>query len=67
MFHASRRADGVEAGRRLVEEDQLGIADQRHRDVGPPALPARQAADAGVALLPRPTRSIVSSTGRGGG
>ena len=33
---------GVEAGRRLVEEDQLGVADQRERDVEAAALPARE-------------------------
>ena len=31
---------GVEAGGRLVEEDQLGVADQRERDVQPAALAA---------------------------
>jgi hypothetical protein len=31
---------GVEARRRLVEEDQLGIADERDGEVQPPLLPA---------------------------
>ena len=31
---------GVEAGRRLVEEDQLGVADEREREVEPPLLAA---------------------------
>ena len=35
---AARR--GVEAGRRLVKEEQLGIADQRHPDVEAPLLAA---------------------------
>ena len=33
---------GVEAGRRLVEEDQLGIADERQRDVEAASLTTRQ-------------------------
>ena len=42
---------GVEARRRLVEEDQLGIADQAEPEVEPALLAARQAARAGVLLL----------------
>ena len=38
----------VEARGRLVEEDQLRVADQRQRQIQPPQLPARQ--------RPRPTR-----------
>ena len=41
----------VEAGGRLVEEEQLGIADQRAGEREPLLLPARQRADARVALL----------------
>ena len=41
----------VKAGRRLVEEDQIGIPDQRERQVEPPALAARQVPGARVALL----------------
>ena len=41
----------VEAGRRLVEEDQLGVADQREPEVEPAALAAGEPAHAGVALL----------------
>ena len=41
----------VEAGRRLVEEDQLGLADQRQREVEPPALAAGQLLGPLVALL----------------
>jgi hypothetical protein len=40
---------GIEAGRGLVEEQQLGVADQRQRDVEPPALAARQ-----LLAAPRP-------------
>jgi hypothetical protein len=46
---AARR--GVEARRRLVEEDQLGIADQREREVEPAPLAARQRAHVRVGLL----------------
>ncbi len=35
---AARRR--VEAGRRLVEEEQVRVADQRHADVEPPLLAA---------------------------
>src|SRR6185295_12558173 len=35
---------------RLVEEEQLGIADQRHADVEPALLAAGEAASAGVGL-----------------
>ena len=45
---AARR--GVEAGRRLVEEDQLRVADQRQRDVEPPPLSAGQRRGALVGL-----------------
>ena len=57
---------GVEAGRRLVEEEQLGVADQRQADVEPALLAAGEAA--GPRRPPcssSPTSSIVSSTGRG--
>ena len=40
--HAARRADGIKARRRLVEEDQLGIPDQCERDVETAALPTGQ-------------------------
>ena len=42
---------GVEAGRRLVEEDQLGVADEREPEVEPALLPARERAAAGAGLL----------------
>ena len=32
---------GVEAGRRLVQEEQLGVADEGHADVEAPLLAAR--------------------------
>ena len=41
---------GVEAGRWLVEEDQLRVADQRQRDIQPPALAAGQRGGALVGL-----------------
>ena len=46
---AARRR--IEARRRLVEEDQLGIADKREADVQAAALAARQAPRALVGLL----------------
>ena len=45
---------GVEARRRLVEEDQLGVADQRQRQVQPPRLPAAQRPDPRVGLVLQP-------------
>ena len=42
---------GVEPGRRLVEEEQLGVADERHPDVEPPLLAAGQPAGAYLGLL----------------
>src|SRR5207253_8066321 len=45
---------GVEAGGRLVEENQLRVADQRQAEVEPPPLPAREPARARVALLLEP-------------
>ena len=41
----------VKPGRRLVEEDQLRVADERQRQVEPPPLTARQLLGADVALL----------------
>src|SRR6476469_6187034 len=41
----------VEAGRRLVEEDQLGVADQREGQVEPALLAARERPDPSVGLL----------------
>ena len=42
---------GIEAGRRLIEEQQLGAADQRARDGEPLFLPAGERAHAGAAFL----------------
>ena len=39
----------IEAGRGLVEEEHVGVADEREREVEPPALAARERAGAGVA------------------
>ena len=47
----------VEAGRRLVEEDQLRVADERQREVQAPQLAAGQRARAGVRPAPRARRS----------
>ena len=44
----------VEAGRRLVEEDQLGIADEREREIEPTLLTARQRLHARAGLLGEP-------------
>src|SRR2546423_6383706 len=41
---------GVEAGGRLVEEDQLRVTDQREREVEPPLLTAGERPDALVLL-----------------
>ena len=50
---------GVEAGRRLVEEDQLRVADQRQREVQPPPLAAAERARALPGdRPPRPARAI---------
>ena len=43
---------GIEAGGRLVEEEQLGVADEGHPDVEAPLLAAREGRDAGVAFRP---------------
>src|SRR6185369_6977849 len=45
---------GIEAGRRLVEEDQLRVADQRQAEVEPAPLPAREPTRTRVALLLEP-------------
>ena len=45
---------GVEPGRRLVEEEQLGVADDAERDVDAAALAARQLLDARARLLLEP-------------
>src|SRR5215218_851508 len=44
----------VEAGRRLVEEDQLGVADQREREVQAAQLTARQRARVRICLRGQP-------------
>src|SRR2546423_1125185 len=60
LAEAAKRAQGlpglaarvrVEAGRRLVEEDQLGVADEREAEVEAAALPTRKAANYLVSLL----------------
>jgi hypothetical protein len=45
---------GVEAGGRLVEEDQLGVARDAERQVQPAALAARQRGDPRAGLLTEP-------------
>jgi hypothetical protein len=49
---ATRR--GIEAGRRLVQEDQLRVADDPDRDVRAAALPARERPDARVTNVAEP-------------
>ena len=57
---------GVEAGRRLVEEDELRVADERDRRGRAAASGRRRASSrARRACASRPTSSIVSSTSRG--
>ena len=67
MSHAARRAAGSKPDGRLVEEHQLGIADQRQRQVEPPLLAARQRARAAVGGLVEPGERDTSSTSRGAG
>src|ERR1044072_1704195 len=43
--------NGIKAGGRLVEEDEVGGADERGAAVEPPPLPAQQPTDAVVRLL----------------
>src|SRR5262249_11306831 len=45
---------GIEPRRRLVEEDELRIPDERKPEVEPPLLPARKGADADIGLLREP-------------
>jgi len=54
--HVPERAPGlrVEPGRRLVEEQQLGAADEAERDVKPPLLAAGQRADPRPGLAGQP-------------
>ena len=42
VSHAAPARRRIEAGRRLVEEDELRVADEREREVEPPLLAARQ-------------------------
>ena len=51
VSQALRRAPGIEAGRRLVEEDQLRVSDQAEPEVEAALLAAGERAHAGVALL----------------
>ena len=60
---ASRRR--VEAGRRLVEEEEVGVADERDAEVEAPLLAAGQRLHTGVFFSPSPTSSITSSMSRG--
>ncbi len=47
---------GIESGRRLVEEEDLGVADQAQRHVQAPLLAAREVPDALVGLVSQPNR-----------
>ena len=55
----------VEAGRRLVEEDELGIADERDAEVEPRFWPPESVLTRASRFSPSPTSSITSSTSRG--
>jgi hypothetical protein len=50
---------GIEAGRRLVKEDQVGVADQRERQVEATALPTPEilGPDIGASRRDPPARS----------
>ena len=61
---AARRR--VEAGRRLVEEDQLGVADERQREVQPALLAARQRRARCRPACPRARRARSPRRGRAG-
>src|SRR5207248_3998293 len=56
---------GVEAGRRLVEEDQFGVADEREAEVEAAALAAGEAANYLVSLVTEPDQldDVVYGTG----
>ena len=55
----------VEAGRRLVEEEDLGVADQAEAEVEPPLLAAGERPHRASRFSSRPTSSITSSASRG--
>jgi hypothetical protein len=57
----------IEAGRRLVQEDELRVADEGQREVEPAQLAAREGADAGVALLGEADELDHLARGAGGG
>ena len=57
----------VEAGRRLVEEDQLGIADQGEGEVEPAELTPESLRVRASCFSPSPASAITSSTSRGWG
>src|SRR5215208_4177338 len=63
LAEVAERADGlprcparrrVEPGRRLVQEDELGVADEREAEVEPAGLPAREALDPRVTFVAEP-------------
>src|SRR5271165_3634143 len=58
---------GVEAGGGLVEEDQVGVADEREPEVEPPQLTARElaAAHVGLVLEPGQGEHLLDRTGMG--
>jgi hypothetical protein len=55
----------IESGGRLVEEQELRVAGQRHRHVQPPLLTARELPHPAVALLHEPHHldDLVDGTG----
>ena len=58
---------GVEAGRRLVEEEQVGVADDAEREVEAAPLPAGEGAHPGVGLLVQAGQGDDLVDGRGCG
>ena len=58
---------GVEAGGGLVEEDELGVADEREREVEPAPLAAGEVFARASAFSSSPTSAIVSRASRGAG
>ena len=58
------RACGSRAGRRLIQDQQFGIVDERAREREPALHPTRERADAIAPLLARPANSRASESAR---
>ena len=63
---AVRRAAGSKPGGRLVQEDDVGVADQRERDIKTPSLPTRKIMRERVRLLSQSHQRdrVIDITGR---